>query len=208
MTEPRTFYGLARGQENVERLAAIGREHAVRILYAVESGSRAWEFASTDSDWDVRFIYVHPVDWCLSVHEQRDVIEIPIDDELDISGWDLRKSLRLMVKGNPVLYEWLRSPILYLEGVNPFGGRRPMNDYLRAAESFYNPLATVHHYRSMAKGNFGDYLAGDILKLKKYFYVLRPVLACLWILRGLGQPPMRFQQLLEARIAARIKVRT
>ena len=110
MTEPTTFYKGDRSAEILERLYAIEKSHNVRILYAIESGSRAWGFASPNSDWDVRFIYVHTEDWYLSVHEQRDVIEIPIDEDLDISGWDLRKALRLMQKWNPVLFEWLRSP--------------------------------------------------------------------------------------------------
>ena len=94
MTESRPFYNVSRGDEIVERLLAIERSHNVRVLYAIESGSRAWGFASPNSDWDVRFIYVHPEEWYLTVHEQRDVIEIPIDGDLDISGWEVRKSLR------------------------------------------------------------------------------------------------------------------
>lgn len=88
-------------------LATVEGDHGVRVLHAVESGSRAWGFASRDSDWDVRFIYCHPLPWYLSLRDRRDVIELPIKDDLDINGWDLRKALRLMQKGNPVLYEWL-----------------------------------------------------------------------------------------------------
>jgi hypothetical protein len=152
MTEPRPFYNVSRGDEIVERLHAIELSHNVRVLYAIESGSRAWGFASPNSDWDVRFIYVHPEDWYLNVHEHRDVIEIPIDGDLDINGWEVRKSLRLLRKGNPVLFEWLKSPILYLEGRDDASGNALMEDYRRVASDLFNPLATVYHYWHMAKG--------------------------------------------------------
>jgi predicted nucleotidyltransferase len=197
MTEPRTFYNAPRGQEIVSRLHAIEQSHNVRVLYAIESGSRAWGFASPNSDWDVRFLYVHPEDWYLSVHEQRDVIELPIDGDLDINGWDLRKALRLLLKGNPVLFEWLHSPILYLEGRSPMSGLPVMDDVRRVAMPLFNSTAAVYHYWHMAKGNFREYLQGDTVRMKKYFYVLRPVLACQWVLRGLGQPPMGFGELVH-----------
>lgn len=85
----------------------------IRILWAVESGSRAWGFPSPDSDYDVRFVYVRPLEWYLSLNPGRDVVELPIVDELDVAGWDLRKALRLLVKANPALLEWLSSPIVY-----------------------------------------------------------------------------------------------
>jgi len=172
-----------------ETLSRIEAEHGVRILYACESGSRGWGFDSPDSDWDVRFIYCHPRDWYLSIDEGRDVIELPIDDLLDVNGWDLRKSLRLMKKSNPVLLEWLSSPIVYREDA------AAMAAYRSLAQDFYQPVACLHHYLHIAKGNFREYLQGEAVRLKKYFYVLRPVLACLWIERGLGVVPMAFDDL-------------
>lgn len=172
-----------------ETLTRIEAEHGVRILYACESGSSGWGFDSPDSDWDVRFIYCHPRDWYLSVEEGRDVIELPIDDLLDVNGWDLRKSLRLMKKSNPVLLEWLSSPIVYRED------DEAMAAYRSFAQDFYQPAACLHHYLHMAKGNFREYLQGETVWLKKYFYVLRPVLACAWIERGLGVVPMAFDDL-------------
>lgn len=172
-----------------ETLTRIEAEHGVRILYACESGSRGWGFDSADSDWDVRFIYCHPRDWYLSIEEGRDVIELPIDDLLDVNGWDLRKSLRLMKKSNPVLLEWLSSPIVYREDAGALAAYRAL------AQDFYQPAACLHHYLHMAKGNFREYLQGETVWLKKYFYVLRPVLACLWIERGLGVVPMAFDDL-------------
>lgn len=174
-----------------ETLSRVETEHGVRILYACESGSRGWGFDSADSDWDVRFIYCHPRDWYLSVEEKRDVIELPINDLLDVNGWDLRKSLRLMKKSNPVLLEWLSSPIVYREEA------ATMQAYRELAREFYQPAACLHHYLHMAKGNFREYLQGEMVWLKKYFYVLRPVLACLWIERKLGVVPMTFDDLVE-----------
>ncbi len=97
------------------QLKKIEREHKVKILYAIESGSRVWGFASQDSDFDVRFIYVHHKDWYLSIESKRDVIEMPLEGDLDINGWDLTKALGLFRKSNPPLYEWLQSPIVYLK---------------------------------------------------------------------------------------------
>ncbi|ALN94134.1 nucleotidyltransferase domain-containing protein [Lysobacter gummosus] len=179
-------------------LAAIEREHEVRIVYACESGSRGWGFSSPDSDYDARFVYVHKQPWYLTVNErtgagepQRDVIELPIDDELDVSGWDLRKTLRLLSKSNPTLSEWLRSPIVYRQDDALTAQLRDL------ADAFYSPIAAWHHYLSMAKGNFRGYLRGEQVRTKKYLYVLRPVLACQWIECEAGAPPMAFEDLLE-----------
>lgn len=177
-----------------ETLAEIEREHQVRIFYACESGSRAWGFASSDSDYDVRFLYLHSRDWYLSVRleKKRDVIELPIDDSLDVNGWDLRKALQLFQKSNPPLLEWLGSPIVYRESHGVAGDMRALG--ARA----YSPVACHYHYWKMAKGNFRDYLQGETVSLKKYLYVLRPVLAVRWIERGLGVVPTEFQRLVDA----------
>src|ERR1051325_12100355 len=95
------------------KIAQIGQEEQVQVLYACESGSRAWGFASTDSDYDVRFVYCHPSNWYLSILDRPDVIERPIENDVDLSGWDVRKALQLFRKSNPPLLEWLDSPILY-----------------------------------------------------------------------------------------------
>ena len=170
-------------------LAKIEAAHGVRVLYACESGSRAWGFASRDSDYDVRFLYVHPRDWYLSVENHRDVIEQPISDDLDISGWELRKALRLLRKSNPPLLEWLKSPIVYAEDGAFLAGFREL-----AADN-YSPMRCFAHYLHMASGNARQYLKGETVCLKKYLYVLRPLLACRWIERGLGQVPMEFAEL-------------
>ncbi len=174
------------------RLSAIEADHGVRVLYACESGSRGWGFASPDSDYDVRFIYVHPLSWYLKVSAQRDVIEVPISDELDINGWELRKALGLLKKGNATLIEWLDSPVVY----------RADADFLQvmreAARQTHQAERSFHHYVHMARKNYREYLRGDTVRLKKYLYVLRPLLATLWIERGYGVAPMRFQSLVDA----------
>ncbi len=177
--------------EVVRRLQDIEREHGVRVLFACESGSRAWGFPSRDSDFDVRFLYLRPTaDYLSPFHaRQRDVIEPPIVDEFDLSGWDLRKALVLFERSNPPLLEWLDSPIVYRESTALARGLR------RLRSTFYSPKASAHHYLSMARGNLREYLTGEEVWTKKYFYVLRPLLGVLWVERGLGPVPMRFDLL-------------
>lgn len=173
----------------IKKLQAIEDQFDVRILYACESGSRAWGFASSDSDYDVRFIYVHLADHYLSIDDHRDVIELPINDLLDINGWELRKALRLFRKSNAPLFEWLQSPIVY-EADPTFVGE------MKALMSTnFSPRAGMHHYLSMAKGVVGSDLSGGWVKLKKYFYALRPVLAAQWIADLDSVPPMDFGSL-------------
>lgn len=181
-------------QEQVRAvLNTIEREENVRIFYACESGSRAWGFPSADSDYDVRFLYVHPTTWYLSidVETRRDVIERPINDQLDVVGWDLRKALKLFRKSNPPLLEWLNSPIVYEER---FGIAEQLRTLL---PEYYSPTASFYHYLHMAQGNFRDYLRGEAVWIKKYFYVLRPLLAMRWIEAGRGVVPMEFAILVD-----------
>lgn len=174
------------------KLTTVEREYGVRVLFACESGSRGWGFASADSDYDVRFIYVHPLAWYLQVSPPRDVIELPVAGLLDINGWELRKALGLLKKGNATLTEWLDSPVIY----------RADESFLRAmreqAAVTHRPERSFHHYVHMARGNFREYLRGDEVRLKKYLYVLRPLLAALWIEQGRGLAPMRFQTLADS----------
>lgn len=180
-----------------KRLDAIEREESVLVLLAVESGSRAWGFSSTDSDFDVRFVYVHRPDWYLSIdlEELRDVIERPIQDDIDLSGWDVRKALRLFRKSNPPLLEWLQCGIVYRE-CHSFAKR--LRGLLPA---FYSPRASFFHYLHMAHGNIREYLKGDVVWRKKYFCVLRPLLAMRWIDQGLGPVPIEFGRLVDATVA-------
>lgn len=178
----------------LEALDAIEREHDVRVLFACESGSRGWGFASPDSDYDVRFVYVPRLPWYLTVAPGRDVIELPISDELDVSGWELRKALGLLRRSNPTLLEWLDSPVIYREHA---GHREALH---ALASAFFHPVRGRHHYLSMAKKNFRGYLQGETVRLKKYLYVLRPLLAVEWVDAGLGRPPMRFAELVAGTV--------
>ena len=174
----------------MQALTEIEQQHDVKVLFACESGSRGWGFASPDSDYDVRFLYVHRLPWYLRVEAQRDVIELPISDELDVSGWELRKALRLLRRANPVLLEWLDSPVVYRQDA-------AVIDELRAmVPHWFSELRGRYHYFAMARRNFREHLQGDTVRLKKYLYVLRPLLAVRWVEAGKGVPPMRFAALL------------
>ena len=178
-----------------EKLADIESRFGVRILYACESGSRGWGFASADSDYDVRFIYVHPLPWYLTVRPGRDVIELPIDDDLDINGWELRKALGLLAKGNPVLVEWLHSPLVYRCDEVFLDAMR------ESARGLFQPGKSIHHYLHMAQGNYREYLQGDTVRLKKYLYVLRPILAARWVATKGETAPMEFSALVAGMVA-------
>ncbi len=172
------------------KIRSIEHAESVRMLFAIESGSRAWGLPSPDSDFDVRFVYAHKVDWYLALDLRRDVIELPIVDELDISGWDLRKALRLLLKANPVLSEWLQSPIRYRWSEDA-------NRLCELADKITFANAGVHHYRSLAESQYRRFIDGHMqIPAKKYFYVLRPTLALMWLRCNPGtRPPMSLQQL-------------
>lgn len=180
--------------EILKRLRAAEKEHEMKILYACESGSRAWGFASPDSDYDVRFIYVRRKDWYLSfdVETRRDVIEYPIVDEIDCGGWDIRKALHLFTRTNGALLEWLVSPVRYIE-VGSF-----REQLAELAPQRANLIALCYHYSHMARNNAREYLLKDKVKLKKYFYVLRPLLAIRYIEREQQPPPIEFGKLVDA----------
>ena len=175
-------------QNEIEKIQA---SENILILYACESGSRAWGFPSSNSDYDVRFLYVRPPEWYLSIEEGRDVVEIPISGDLDINGWDLRKALRLFRKSNPPLLEWLGSPIVYRERFATASQLRVL------AQKYHSPLACAYHYLRMAQNGYRQSLTGETVSLKKYFYVLRPLLAIKWLENDLGVVPTLFSELVD-----------
>lgn len=178
-------------QQVLDELDGISKAEDVFVLYACESGSRAWGFPSQDSDYDVRFLYVRRPEWYLSidVENKADVIERPISDELDISGWDLRKAFKLLRKSNPPLLEWLNSPVIYLSRAEL------TNEIKSLVPDYYSPIACHYHYLQMARGNYKAYLTGNLVSHKKYFYVLRPLLAIKWIEENRGIVPVPFSTL-------------
>ncbi len=182
----------------MEKLSEIEERENVKIIHCVESGSRAWGFASPDSDYDVRFIYVRPKEYYLRLDKTRDVIEWQLDDTLDINGWDVKKALTLLHKSNPTLFEWNSSPIVYKTTDEWEGVSDVINRYFVARAGLY-------HYLNTAKSNYREYLRGETVRLKKYFYVLRPLLACKWILAEGTPPPMLFSTLMEKYLDEDIK---
>ena len=173
------------------KLKEIEARENIRVIHCVESGSRAWGFASPDSDYEVRFIYVRPIEYYLRLDKTRDVIEWQLDDTLDINGWDLQKALRLLHSSNPTLFEWNNSPIVYKTTPE-------WAEISAIIGHFFQKKAGLYHYLSTAKKNYREYLKGDMVKPKKYFYVLRPILACRWILEKQTPPPMLFSELADA----------
>lgn len=174
----------------MDKLQSMEQAHQIKILYAIESGSRGWGFPSKDSDYDVRFIYVRPTEWYLSIDDKPDYIEYPISDLLDINGWDIKKALFLFKKSNPPLFEWLSSPIVYLDQFT-FGQK--LRDLM---PSYFSPVSTLYHYLHLAKKSFNQIMSTDQVKIKKYFYILRPILACMWIEKNGTMPPMEFHKLM------------
>jgi uncharacterized protein len=174
------------------RLAKVEQDDGVRLLMAVESGSRAWGFPSPDSDYDVRFVYLRKRDWYLGLTIGRDVIEHPIVDEIDLNGWDIRKALGLLLKSNAVISEWIESPIRYCTD-------DPVIEKLRQlADDVLDSRALAFHYSNLGKSAADRWLDGDdAVPVKKYFYALRPalVIRCLREFPNV-RPPMNLQELI------------
>ena len=167
-----------------KKLDEIEVQEHVKILHCIESGSRAWGFASPDSDYDVRFVYVR---------RREDYLRL--DDVYDINGWDLQKYLRLLYKSNPTAFEWNASPVVYRTTLE-------WEQIAVVTGDYFQKKHILHHYLSMAKNNHRAYLQEESVSLKKYFYVLRPVLACRWILDRETFPPIEFDKLVKAELPA------
>lgn len=176
----------------IKALRNLEQEKNIRILYACETGSRAWGFASEDSDFDVRFIYVHDVDWYLSLDEKPDTISIMLEDkELDLVGWELRKTLRLLKKSNASVFEKLDSPEVYMKD----------DEFLKVINLYkdevFSPIAVMYHYLSMCKNVFSEVENKEKYTLKKLFYALRTALAAKWVLDKNTMPPIAFKTLVN-----------
>jgi predicted nucleotidyltransferase len=182
-----------------ESLARIEATEIVRVLYAVESGSRGWGVESATSDWDVRFIYLRPPQWYLSIQHRCDVLDYPLQNDLDIRGWDLTKALRLFAKSNAPLLEWLRAPIVYREAYSTISALRELS------ARYFSPKACMHHHLNMAQRPMRECESGDIVPVKKYFYALRPVLACSWIETHSTLPPIPFADLAADRLPGTLR---
>jgi uncharacterized protein len=175
------------------KLTAIAASERVDLLFAVESGSRAWGFPSPDSDYDCRFIYVRRRDDYLALFAPRDVIELPTDPVFDVNGWDLTKALRLLIKGNAVVIEWLTSPFVYT------GNAGFRDEMLALARHAVRPPAVARHYLDLGERQRRTYFAdAHAIPLKKVFYALRPAVALRWLRLHPGEPvaPMHFPTLI------------
>jgi uncharacterized protein len=175
------------------RIKAIADHNRVTIPLAIESGSRAWGFPSPDSDYDVRFLYVRALDSYVSPWVPRDVIETPLEDDMDVNGWDLGKAVKLMLKGNAVILEWLQSPIIY-QADEDF-----KNAMLDLAQEVADRTGLARHYYHLGMRQWRTYFQqGEMVPIKKLFYVVRPALALRWLRVNSTKtvPPMDFQTLL------------
>jgi predicted nucleotidyltransferase len=181
------------------KLSEIEEKLNVKILYAVESGSRAWGFASDDSDYDVRFIYARPLEDYLKLEKIRDVIDYELNDIYDINGWDLKKFLTLLHDSNPVIFEWAQSPIVYKSTDD-------WNKISSIVNEFAQLKKLLYHYLSMAVSNYKTHFISEYVSYKKYFYVLRPILCCQWILKKNSIPPILFDDLVKELFPENLKL--
>ncbi len=173
-----------------EKLKSLEKEKNIDLLLAIESGSRSWGFASPDSDYDIRFIYKHPKEWYLSPWEKRDTIEFMTEDDLDGSGWDLRKTFHLLNKSNVPLLEYLYSHIFYVKNDEFLEKMFPL------AEQAFSPVAVAFHYLSISK-KYLEACNADEVKLKSYFYCLRTMLATKWVIEKDSFPPVIFHEMVD-----------
>ena len=175
-------------KEILNKLKQIEQDKNIEILFAVESGSRAWGFASPDSDYDIRFVYKHKKDWYLNLWEQTDTIQFMTEDDLDGSGWDVRKALKLLAKSNASFLGWLFSPIVYRED-SAF-----LSEIKTLAMNNFNPVSGFYHYHSMNKG-FEETLGSEKMTLKSFFYAIRTALCAKWVYEKRTIPPVLFREL-------------
>ena len=175
-------------EQILNKLEEIESDKKIEILFAVESGSRAWGFASPDSDYDIRFVYKHNKDWYLNLWEQKDSIQFMTEEDLDGSGWDVRKALKLLAKSNASFLGWLFSPIVYRE--NPIF----LNEIKELAANNFNPVSGFYHYHSMNRG-FEETLGSDKMTLKSFFYAIRTALSAKWVYEKNTIPPVFFKEL-------------
>lgn len=171
------------------KIREIEEKENIKVLHVIESGSRAWGFASPDSDYDVRFIYVRNKNFYLSLRDNKDFIDWELNEVLDINGWDIKKVLQHFHKSNATLFEWSNSPVVY------YTTEEWKHLYNRIANNYFSCKSALYHYYGTANKNYHEYLSEDMVKYKKYFYVLRPILACKWIEEKKCPPPVLFDEL-------------
>ncbi len=172
------------------KLGEIETRNKIKILFACETGSRAWGFPSPDSDYDIRFIYRHDKDWYLRLNNPKDTIEF-MDGDLDITGWDLRKALVLLKKSNVALIERFQSPVEY------YASEDFKKDFLGLIQEYYSPTAAYYHHHSLATKFWNELKDKEEIKLKSYFYLVRSLLSCNWIIKDKTVLPMHIEGLMK-----------
>lgn len=181
-----------------EKISELEQKEQIKVIYAIESGSRAWGFASYNSDYDVRFIYVRNPEFYLKLEKTKDFIEYELNETFDINGWDISKTLKLLHCSNPTLFEWSNSPYIYKK-TEEWDLLAPI------INNYFSSKKGLHHYLNTAINQYSRHLKTDIVKLKKYFYIIRPILACKWILNEKTPPPMLFTELVNTQLENDLK---
>lgn len=180
-------------------ISEVEEKYNVKIIFACESGSRAWGFPSQNSDYDIRFVYIKNEDEYLKLNRDRDVIEYMLDDVIDMNGWDLDKALKLLHSSNPTFFEWLNSPIIYFK-------RDFYTELLEISNSYFDIKKELGHYLSMCENDFIKIRnSNEKFKLKKYFYVIRALLAAKWAFEEKTVPPVLFETLVQAKLDDSLK---
>lgn len=170
------------------KLEEIEKEQGIRILYAAESGSRAWGTCRESSDFDVRFIFIRPPEDYLKLEEEKDVLEFPIEDGWDMCGWDVRKLLKLLRGSNTQIYEWFASPIVYVD--DGFSQRiRPLLE-----DCFCRKTACLHYLHQADLKN-KKLLHTPRHKIKHYMYILQHLGCVNWVLTHGAPPPLDYRQI-------------
>lgn len=177
-------------EEIQKKLKEIEKKEQINIIYAVESGSRSWGFASPDSDYDVRFIYMRKIKDYLLLNQNRDMIEWQLDEVFDINGWDIRKALCQFHKSNASVFEWSNSPIIYRK-------KQEWKMVAEAAKPYFSVKSALYHYYGTAKSTYCQFLLEEQVSYKKYFYALRPLLSCRYIEKYHCPPPVSFNDLIK-----------
>ena len=179
----------------------LERKHGIRNLLAVSYGSRSFGYASAESDWDVRFIYVHRPEWYFSIAKTEDSVKLILDDEdIDMEGYDLKKALTLLSRTNPNESDWLHAKDYLIVD----------DDFLHAMQAFeaqcYNPHHAMYHFYSIALKHSQRYLEKEVT-LKRFVYYMRGLLSCRWMEEHGSHPPVIVDELIDATIADNEAVR-
>lgn len=182
-------------------LRDLEKQHDIKILMAVNYGSRCFGYASEGSDWDVRFIYVHRPEWYFSIAKTEDVIELMLEEEhLDVEGYDLKKALTLLAKTNPIESDWLHANDHYILD----------EDFLQAMLSFesqcYNSHHAMYHFYSISVKHNQRYLEQEVT-LKRFIYYMRGLLSCCWVERHGCHPPVNVDELIDVTITDNAPIR-